>query len=63
MSRRALLVLGGVMLLAGIVLGIADLGLVANALGIVLGGIGGVVLVALAFYAVGRSEDRDRENR
>jgi membrane associated rhomboid family serine protease len=61
MSQRGVLVLAGVVLLAGIVLGLADLGVAANAAAIVLGGIGGVLLVAVAFYAVGRSEDRDRE--
>jgi hypothetical protein len=34
-----------------------------DAVGITVAGIGGVGLVSSAFYAVGQSEDRDRERR
>jgi hypothetical protein len=34
-----------------------------DAVGIAVAGVGGVGLVSSAFYAVGASEDRDREQR
>ena len=56
-------------LYAGIALVVAGLavGLLADGKGDVIGfgvgGAGAILLVGLAFYAVGRSEDRDREQR
>jgi hypothetical protein len=41
----------------GIGLGLLDAGVAALA----VGGLGAIILVALAFYAVGRSEDVERE--
>jgi hypothetical protein len=63
MSPRAFPILAGGLLLAGIALGIANLGVVGNAVAIVVGGVGAVLLVTAVFYAVGRSEDRDRDGR
>ena len=50
------------LLVAGIVIAILADGK-GDVVGFGLGGLGAVVLVGLAFYAVGRSEDRDREQR
>jgi len=56
-------------LYAGIALVVAGVavGLLADGKGDVIGfgvgGAGAILLVGLAFYAVGRSEDRDREQR
>jgi hypothetical protein len=61
MTPRALAVVGAVLLVAGIALGLANAGVAANAVAVVLGGFGGVALVAAVFYAIGRSEDRERE--
>jgi 1,4-dihydroxy-2-naphthoate octaprenyltransferase len=63
MTERTTAIAGAVLLFAGIVLGVANVGFVGNLLGIVLGGIGGVAVVAAVFYAIGRSEDREREGR
>ncbi|MBI5103937.1 MAG: hypothetical protein HZB46_02910 [Solirubrobacterales bacterium] len=57
MSTRTLAVLSALVLLAGIVLLVAD---VVPVVGYAMLGIGGVLLVSLAFYAIGVSEDRDR---
>jgi Flp pilus assembly protein protease CpaA len=59
---RPWLVAGLVLLVAGIVLAaVGDHKLDVAGFGV--GGAGAIVLVGLAFYAVGRSEDRDREQR
>ncbi len=48
-------------LLAGVVVSVAANGRTAlTAVGFVLIGLASIALVGLAFYAVGRSEDRDR---
>lgn len=60
MAHRGILVTGVVLLVAGAVLAaVADATWLA-ALGWGLVGVGGVVLVSLAFLLVGESEDRDR---
>ena len=57
---RPWLIIGVVLLVAGIVLAaVADGKGDVVAFGV--GGTGVILLVGLAFYAVGRSEDRDRE--
>jgi hypothetical protein len=49
------------LLVAGAVIaGLSD-GIVGKAIGFAVGGLAAVLLVALAFYEVGLSEDRDRE--
>jgi hypothetical protein len=53
----------GVMILAGIVLLVVTDGGVGGAIGFGLLGLGAIVGTSLAFYAVGRSEDIDRERR
>jgi hypothetical protein len=50
-----------VLLVAGIALAAAAGGRVAlQAVGLGVAGVGGVIAVASAFYAIGRSEDRER---
>ena len=50
-----------VTLLAGVIVSVVANGRTAlTAVGFVLIGLAGIALVALAFYQVGRSEDRDR---
>jgi hypothetical protein len=49
--------------LAGFVLLLLDLGVVASAVGLGLMAFSGVALALLAFLAVGQSEDRDRLRR
>lgn len=53
---------GLVLLVAGVVIAIVADGK-GDVVGFGVGGAGAVLLVGLAFYAVGRSEDRDRERR
>src|SRR5205823_6483462 len=55
--------LGLVTLIAGIAMTATDNGVVVVTIGLVVLGIGGVLLVSLAFLLVGESEDRDRERR
>lgn len=59
---RPWLIAGVVLLVAGLVVAAVtdDKG---DAIGFGIGGAGAILLVGLAFYAVGRSEDRDRERR
>ena len=45
------------LLLAGLLLGVFGLALGA----LIVGGLGAIALVSLVFYAVGRSEDLERE--
>ena len=59
---RPWLIAGVVLLLAGTVLAIVGDGK-ADVAAFGIGGAGAIALTALAFYAVGRSEDRDREQR
>ncbi len=57
---RPWLILGVLLLAAGVVIGAVADGK-GDVVGFAVGGAGAVLLVGLAFYAVGRSEDRDRE--
>ena len=59
---RPWLVAGVVLVVAGIVIGAVADGK-GDVVGFGVGGAGVILLVGLAFYAVGRSEDRDREQR
>jgi hypothetical protein len=61
MRHRVLLTVGIVTLIAGIAMTATDNGVVVVTIGLVLLGIGAVMLVSLAFLAVGESEDRHRE--
>ena len=55
LARWALVLLG-----AGIVLSILGHGTTAHAAGVAIAGVGAVLLVSSAFYAIGEGEDRDR---
>jgi hypothetical protein len=55
-ARWALVALG-----AGIALAAVGHGTTMHAAGVVVGGVAAVALVSAAFYAVGLSEDRERE--
>jgi hypothetical protein len=57
----ALLTIGIVTTIVGIAMTATDNGVVVVTIGLVALGIGGVLLVSLAFLAVGESEDRHRE--
>ena len=59
---RPWLYAGVALLIAGLVVAVAADGK-GDVVAFGIGGAGAVLLVALAFYAVGRSEDRDRERR
>jgi len=59
--HRLLLAIGIVTLIAGIAMTATDNGVVVVTIGLVVLGIGGVLLVSLAFLIVGESEDRHRE--
>ena len=59
---RPWLILGAVLLVAGVVIAAVADGK-GDVVGFGVGGAGAVLLVGLAFYAVGRSEDRDRQQR
>jgi hypothetical protein len=61
MTLRSVVVLGAILAVVGLALLAAQIGTVATATGAALFGIGGVLLISAAFYAVGRSEDRERE--
>ena len=59
---RPWLIAGAVLLVVGLAIAIVADGK-GDVIGFGVGGAGAVLLVGLAFYAVGRSEDRDREQR
>ncbi|HEX8086781.1 MAG TPA: hypothetical protein VF529_21015 [Solirubrobacteraceae bacterium] len=59
---RPWLIAGVVLLVAGIVIAAVVDGK-GDVVGFSVGGAGAILLVGLAFYAVGRSEDRDRAQR
>jgi hypothetical protein len=59
--HRLLIAIGVVALIAGGVMTATDNGVVVVTIGLVVLGIGGVMLVSLAFLVVGESEDRHRE--
>jgi Zn-dependent alcohol dehydrogenase len=58
-SRLALL--SAAVLVIGILFAAIGTSTVLDAAGVAVGGVGGVGLVAAAFYAVGEGEDRQRE--
>jgi hypothetical protein len=59
--HRLLIAIGVVALIAGSVMTATDNGVVVVTIGLVVLGVGGVLLVSLAFLLVGESEDRHRE--
>ena len=59
---RPWVIAGVVLLVAGILIAAVADGK-GDVVGFGVGGAGAILLVGLAFYAVGRSEDRDREQR
>lgn len=59
---RAWVIAGVALLVVGVLIAVFADGK-GDVVGFGVGGAGAVLLVALAFYAVGRSEDRDREQR
>jgi len=63
MRHRALLLTGLGLLVGGLVVAAVAGPVVVVAVGWALFGIGGVLLVSLAFLLVGESEDRDRIER
>jgi MFS family permease len=60
MGHPRILIAGLVLLVGGTALALAVDSVLLSAIGWGLFGIGGVVLVSLAFLLVGESEDRDR---
>jgi hypothetical protein len=60
MAHRGILATALALLVAGVVLVALAGGVALAAIGWGLVGVGGVVLVSLAFLLVGESEDRDR---
>ena len=61
MAPKQLAILSGALVVAGCVLAAIATATALDAIGIVIAGVGFVGLVSSAFYAVGQSEDRDRE--
>jgi hypothetical protein len=59
---RPWLIAGVLLLVAGVVISLVTDGK-GDVVGFGVGGAGAILLVGLAFYAVGRSEDLDREQR
>jgi hypothetical protein len=59
--HRLLIAIAVAALIAGGVMTATDNGVVVVTIGLVVLGIGGVMLVSLAFLFVGESEDRHRE--
>ncbi|MGN6189515.1 MAG: hypothetical protein ACTHOE_11485 [Conexibacter sp.] len=60
MSNRAILIVGLVLLAAGIALAAVGTSVLVTAIGWALFGVALVIFVSLAFLLVGESEDRDR---
>lgn len=60
MSNRGILVVGLVVLVAGIVLAAVGSSVLVTAIGWALFGVALVIFLSLAFLLVGESEDRDR---
>ena len=58
---RAWIAVGVVLIVAGVVLLAVSEHVVPDAIGFASLGVGGILLTALVFYAIGRGEDRDRE--
>jgi hypothetical protein len=56
-------ILAGAGIVAAIVIGTVGASDTGNLIALVLGGVASTLLVCLAFYAVGHSEDREREQR
>jgi hypothetical protein len=63
MRLRPLVIVAAVATVLGLGILGAQLGVVATAIGAMVFGIGGVGLLSAAFYAIGRSEDRERSSR
>jgi hypothetical protein len=63
MRLRPLVIVAAVATVLGLGILGAQLGVVATAIGAIVFGIGGVGLLSAAFYAIGRSEDRERSSR
>ena len=61
MTPRRLVEAGIALLVLGIAVAWIGTSTALDAIGITLGGIGAVVLISAAFYAVGLSEDRERD--
>ena len=59
--HRIILAIGLVTLAAGIAMTATDNGVVVVTIGLGVLGVGGVLLVSLAFLMIGESEDRHRE--
>ncbi len=60
---RPWLIAGIVLVVAGIVIALVADGRASDAIAMSVSGTGAILLVGLAFYAVGRSEDLDRERK
>jgi hypothetical protein len=63
MTPSRFAVAGLALLVAGCLVAAFGTATAADAIGIAIAGIGGVLLVSAAFLAVGLSEDRERANR
>ncbi|HEY6759280.1 MAG TPA: hypothetical protein VI318_07310 [Baekduia sp.] len=63
MSPARLALLSLALVVIGCVIAAVGTALWLDAVGITVAGIGAVGLLSAAFYAVGQSEDRDRERR
>jgi hypothetical protein len=63
MAPRRLAILSGVLVVLGCVIAAVGTATWLDAVGIAVAGVGFVGLISSAFYAVGQSEDRDRERR
>jgi hypothetical protein len=63
MRLRPLVIVAAIATVIGLGILGAQLGVVATAIGAMVFGIGGVGLLSAAFYAIGRSEDRERSSR
>jgi len=61
MRALTVIAIGGI--LAAIVIGVVARSTTGEAVALIVGGLACVLGVSLAFYAVGRSEDRERAQR